>query len=257
MDSPDRAGAGRVGSINVDGKRIEYRVRSSRAARKLRVRVGPAGVEVVQPAGRENSEVSTFVHEHEGWIADQMRRVERYRRVRRPERIESGEILLRGVPTPVHVEHHPFRGGANRVVHEPDALVILRGASSTPPAQSLENWLRQQARADIEACLSDILGRLHRHAGKVYVMGQRTKWGNCSPSGNLSFNWRLIMAPPFVLRYLVTHEAAHLAVPDHSPRFWLTVQSLCPESERARQWLVTNAHRLQRAITDLSGHESS
>jgi predicted metal-dependent hydrolase len=52
------------------------------------------------------------------------------------------------------------------------------------------------------------------------------------------------MAPEYVLRYIVTHEMVHLAVPDHSPKFWLTVQSLCPETERARQWLVANAHRL-------------
>jgi hypothetical protein len=75
-------------------------------------------------------------------------------------------------------------------------------------------------------------------------MGQRTKWGNCSARGNLSFNWRLIMAPDFVLRYLVTHEAVHLAIPDHSARFWLTVQSLCPESEKARQWLAARGHEL-------------
>lgn len=75
-------------------------------------------------------------------------------------------------------------------------------------------------------------------------MGQRTKWGNCSALQNLSFNWRLILAPPFVLRYLVTHEAVHLAIPDHSRKFWLTVQSLCPESERAKQWLCAHADML-------------
>lgn len=47
----------------------------------------------------------------------------------------------------------------------------------------------------------------------------------------LSFNWRLIMAPAYVLKYLVAHEAA----PDHSREFWLTVQSVCPETERAKQ----------------------
>jgi predicted metal-dependent hydrolase len=77
-------------------------------------------------------------------------------------------------------------------------------------------------------------------------MDQRTKWGNCSRRGNLSFSWRLIMAPDDVLRYMVTHEMVHLAIPDHSQRFWLTVQSLCPDSERARQWLVANAERLMQ-----------
>jgi predicted metal-dependent hydrolase len=50
-------------------------------------------------------------------------------------------------------------------------------------------------------------------------MDQRTKWGNCSAQGNLSFNWRLVMAPEFVLRYIVTHEMVHLAVPDHLVSF--------------------------------------
>ncbi len=75
-------------------------------------------------------------------------------------------------------------------------------------------------------------------------MGQRTKWGNCSADRNLSFNWRLILAPEFVLRYLVTHEAVHLVVPDHSAKFWLTVQSLRAETERAKQWLSANGPRL-------------
>jgi predicted metal-dependent hydrolase len=84
-----------------------------------------------------------------------------------------------------------------------------------------------------------LTSRLGQHPKRVYVMGQRTKWGNCSSLKNLSFNWRLILAPDFVLHYLVTHEVAHLAIPDHSAKFWLTVQSLCPETERAKQWLCS------------------
>lgn len=70
-------------------------------------------------------------------------------------------------------------------------------------------------------------------------MGQRTKWGTCSPLA--------------VLRYLVTHEAVHLAVPDHSAKFWLTVQSLCPETERAKQWLVANGRRLLVELREVVG----
>lgn len=71
-------------------------------------------------------------------------------------------------------------------------------------------------------------------------MNQRTKWANCSARGNLSFNWRLVMAPDDVLRYMVVHEVVHTAIPDHSHRFWLTVKSLCPEEWRARAWLRTH-----------------
>jgi predicted metal-dependent hydrolase len=130
-------------------------------------------------------------------------------------------------------------------VFEQGCLVIMRGRRSrTPPAKSLEYWLRKQARAEIERHLDAVTRRLKQYPCKVYIMGQRTKWGNCSGLHNLSFNWRLIMAPDFVMRYLVTHEAVHLAVPDHSRQFWLTVQSLCPDMERARQWLSANSHQL-------------
>ncbi len=59
---------------------------------------------------------------------------------------------------------------------------------------------------------------------------------------------RLIQAPEFVLPYLVVHEAVHLAIPDHSRKFWLTVQSLYPETERARQWLCAHGEALMEAL---------
>jgi predicted metal-dependent hydrolase len=237
--------AAEPGTMIIDGRKIEYRVVHSKAAGKLRVRVGPGGVEIVQPDGRNAGELGAFVCSNADWIVRQLERIERLRRVRRPERSQAGEILYRGQPTPVRVESYPHRRGANRVVHEDGSLVIVRGNSPTAAAQSLENWLRKRARAAIEQHLGEVTSRLNRQPARVYVMGQRTKWGNCSATQNLSFNWRLILAPPFVLRYLVTHEAVHLAVPDHSSRFWLTVQSLCPEMDRAKQWLSACGHRLR------------
>lgn len=244
--------AATLDSIKLGGRNVDYHVVRSKAARKLRVRVGPGGVEVVRPETRENGEIEAFLLAHEGWIVGQLDRVERFRAVRRPQRNGVGEILYRGNATPVRVEDIARREGANQVVFEQGGIVIIRGrASRTPPAKSLENWLRKQAREEIQRHLDAVTRKLKRFPRKVYVMGQRTKWGNCSALRNLSFNWRLIMAPEFVLRYLVTHEVAHLAVPDHSKKFWLTVQSLCPETERAKQWLRVNFHLLLRDLDEV------
>lgn len=247
----DGAQAATLESFEIDGRSVEYRVVHSKAARKLRVRVGPAGVELVRPPERADVEVEAFVRANGAWIVGQQERAERLRRVRRSERSYAGEILLRGRSTIVRLEHHPYRRGPNRVVHEESELIIIRGTSPTPPHRSLEYWLRRQARADLEQQIAVITPRLRCDPGRVFVMNQRTKWGNCSPTGNLSFNWRLVMAPPIVLRYLVTHEATHLVVPDHSARFWLTVQSLCPEAERARQWLAAHGYRLQVELAEV------
>jgi predicted metal-dependent hydrolase len=123
--------------------------------------------------------------------------------------------------------------------------------AQTTPERTLENWLRRQAREEIASRVRVFADTLGASPGRLYIMDQQTKWGNCSSLRNLSFNWRIIMAPPWVLDYLVGDEVVHLAVPDHSHRFWLTVQSLCSESERARQWLSANSHQLLVRLPDV------
>lgn len=227
--------------ITVDGRQVDYRVIRSKSAKKLRIRVGVRGVEVIQPEGRNGAEVVEFVEANGPWIAGQLDRIERFQSIRKPKLTEVGKLLFRGELLSIRIELHPQRGGANQIVHDGNMLRIVQsGQSTTSPAKSLEYWLRKQARESLYANLASVTRKLRREPGRVYIMGQRTKWGNCSSLQNLSFNWRLIMAPEFVLRYLVTHEAVHLAIPDHSHKFWLTVQSLCPETERAKQWLCSH-----------------
>lgn len=233
--------------IQLGGRHIDYCVVRSKAAQKLRIRVGPQGVEVVLPDARSSNEVGGFLAANEVWILDQLERVERLRDVRRPTRHTAGQILFRGEPTLVRIEARTTRARWNMVDFVDGEILVGRGAwSETPVVRSLENWLRKQARAAIESHLAIVTKRLRQHPQNIYVMGQRTKWGNCSALRNLSFNWRLVLSPDFVLRYIVTHETVHLAIPDHSAKFWLTVQSLCRETERAKQWLCS--HQTEMAV---------
>ena len=227
------------------GRVVEYRLVQSKSATRLRVRVGVNGVEVIRPAFRNDEDIAGFLRVNGAWILGQLERVERFGSIRRPKAAVAGRISFRGELTTVRIEDRRGYSGTARVTFEPGRILITRSSSSlTPPAKSLENWLRRQARSEIAVHLAPVLARVNRQPGKLLVMGQRTKWGNCSALRNLSFNWRLIMAPDFVFRYLVTHEAVHLAVPDHSQKFWLTVRSLCSETERAKQWLCANGRSL-------------
>jgi predicted metal-dependent hydrolase len=230
----------------LDGQEVEWRLVRSRRAKKLRIKVGPDGVVVVLPEGRDDREAAAFLRNQRAWVAEQLARVRQLRALRRSSAPDHEHIFFRGEAVAVTVVHSQTWRAPNRVAIEHGAIsVICKPASKTAPARSLENWLRKQVRGRIEQHVAEVGKRLKRAPNRIYVMGQRTKWGNCSTRGNLSFNWRLVMAPDFVLRYIVTHEMVHLAVPDHSRKFWLTVQSLCPETERARQWLVANGHRIQ------------
>lgn len=79
---------------------------------------------------------------------------------------------------------------------------------------------------------------------RITIRGQKTRWGSCSAKGTLSFNWRLMLAPPAVLDYVVVHELCHLTHMDHSRAFWALVESVCPDYRTHRKWLKEHGHEL-------------
>ncbi len=83
--------------------------------------------------------------------------------------------------------------------------------------------------------------------GKVRVKDQRTLWGSCTRGGDLNFNWRLTLAPPGVLDYVVVHELAHRLEMNHSRRFWAHVEKHCPDHRVHRRWLRRHGRELQSA----------
>src|SRR5437773_8044519 len=119
--------------IRLDGRRLAYRIVRSKTAHKLRLRVGPNGVEVVQPAARKSEEVAAFMHRNAVWILAQLKRVDRLRGIRRPAQRRVGEILFRGDPTQVRVEATATRARGNRVDLIDGEIVVRRGAASRTP----------------------------------------------------------------------------------------------------------------------------
>jgi predicted metal-dependent hydrolase len=79
---------------------------------------------------------------------------------------------------------------------------------------------------------------------RIQVRDQRTRWGSCSTTGTLSFNWRLVLAPFDVLDYVVVHELCHLVEPNHSRRFWKLVERRRPNWRAQRDWLDRNGPEL-------------
>lgn len=88
----------------------------------------------------------------------------------------------------------------------------------------------------------------HQFTGGTYsritIRDQRTRWGSCSSKGTLSFNWRLMLAPPAILDYVVVHELCHLRHMDHSPAFWQAVGEVFPDYASARKWLRKHGQEL-------------
>lgn len=80
---------------------------------------------------------------------------------------------------------------------------------------------------------------------KITIRDQKTRWGSCSSNGTLSFSFRLMLAPPRVLDYVVVHELCHLTHMNHSKEFWNMVETILPDYKEHRKWLKENGHTLR------------
>lgn len=130
-----------------------------------------------------------------------------------------------------------------RISSNPGHLMV-GGRRETDALGAIDRWYRREARARIEPLVAVEGERLGLRPKKVRIGGQRTRWGSCSTSGTLSFNWRLVIGEPEALRYVVVHELVHLEHHNHSRRFWDTLTEAMPEWKQWAGWLRANERAL-------------
>jgi predicted metal-dependent hydrolase len=207
---------------------IAYNVRRSQRARRVRVTVDPArGVEVVLPRRAAEREAAAAISELRPWIE---RRIDELERAR-------ATVAARGNSVPYLGESLRLlaQTGRSRVRRIGDDLLVP--ASADERARALERWYRGAARQEIALRLDGACALAGTSYAGLTIRGQRTRWASCSPTGAMSFNWRLILAPAAVLDYVVWHEVCHLEVLDHSPRFWALLSRRCPDYREHARWL--------------------
>ncbi len=129
-------------------------------------------------------------------------------------------------------------------------MILLRGKAvrREDVPDPLEPWLRSEARVDLAAAVERNRKFVTNQPTRLTIRDQRTLWGSCSSRGTLSFNFRLIMAPPPVLEYLAIHELIHLDVPNHSPEYWRRVAAACSAFKLHERWLKRYGSVLMRPL---------
>ena len=108
-----------------------------------------------------------------------------------------------------------------------------------------EKELRERARSVLAQRTAYFARQIGVTYGRITVRDQKTRWGSCSQAGNLNFNFRLILAPPEVLDYVVVHELCHRRQMNHSAQFWQEVAQVLPDYRARKAWLTENGWRLK------------
>jgi predicted metal-dependent hydrolase len=218
------------------------RVRRHRQARRYTLRIDTPSREVVLtiPPRGSLKEAREFAQKHGAWIAARLNRL--------PLATPFGPGVV-----------VPLRGIPHRIVHRPDArgtvwterddagehLMCVVG--ETPHHnRRVGDYLKREAKGDLEIASRRYAKDLGVPIARISVRDQSSRWGSCSSTGVLSFSWRLILAPKFVLDYLAAHEVTHLIELNHSPRFWRLLKRLNPDTDRAKAWLDTHGTDLHR-----------
>lgn len=222
------------------GELIEAEVRRSARVRVTRIQLGPdRPLRVVVPEGASDEYAAEALQAKSGWVQRKLRAVELTLsapdtlRLNRPGVVWHAGRPLQVRPTATHFARQ--RGGVLEVPQDKEQA-----------RDALRRWYRREARTYLRGLVAEESERLGYEPARVLVRDQRTRWGSCSPSGALSLNWRLLLVPEMVARYVVVHELVHLRIPNHSKAFWRGLSVACPAWRSHAGWLREHGNELRR-----------
>ena len=231
--------------LKVEGISAPVEVRRHPTARRLTLRVSRTehAVILTMPRSSDLAEADRFLLRNRDWVC------ERLERVPEPVPFEAGATFpLRGVPHEIAFEPAQRGKGVIEIVARAGRrtpVVIVRGNPEHAPRR-LRDWLVAEASRDLQTAVARYARTINVKPLRITLRDQKTRWGSCSSSGQLSFSWRLLMAPPVVLDYVAAHEVAHLVHMNHGARFWKLVDRIMPRASEAKAWLRIHGMDLYR-----------
>jgi predicted metal-dependent hydrolase len=227
--------------LRIDGEPVSVVIRHNPRARRLIIKVHPTTgeVTVVAPSKRALDHALDFARSEEAWIKRRLAKVPRL-----VELALGATVLFRGKD---HVVSAGVRGPAPVWVEEEAGARFIRVSGRAEHApRRLIDFFKREARQTLAVRTVEMAESIGTRPARISVRDTQSRWGSCSTERSVSYSWRLILAPPFVLDYVVAHEVAHMRHMNHGPRFWKLVKDLSPTSDAAQEWLNLNGPLLQR-----------
>ena len=231
-------------TLDLDGLKIQI-LRSARR-KTLSLEVGHEGIKARAPERMRDAAIKQFIASKRSWIESTLAKLPP---LYAPLSLQNGcELLVLGHAYPLLITEgqKPIHIDANQ------QLVVPVSSRTNSSAQALRNklikWYKQVAMRHLELRVRNQAGKMLANGitPKIKVRDYKRRWGSCDHRGDLSFNWRIIMAPERVMDYVVVHELAHLQEFNHSRRFWNIVEQEMSDWREQQRWLSDNGSLLYR-----------
>ena len=228
-------------SLVLAGRDVPLLIRTNPRARRLTLRIEPGGrgLRLTVPPRTRRRDIEAFLSRNEAWAA------ERIEALPTASKVGVGSLVpIAGEPH--RIEHTGRLRGLPERIGSPgsDGPVLRVSGLEDRAGARVAGYLKAEARRAIEPAVARHTATIGRSAKAVRIKDTRSRWGSCTSDGALSFSWRLAMAPPPILDYLVAHEVAHLEHMNHGPDFWSLCRRLAPQTDEAKAWLKANGSAL-------------
>jgi predicted metal-dependent hydrolase len=227
-------------------RELDYNIVRSPKRKKLTITVERDRAVVVRaPQSLSDDDVRRVVDAKRQWILEKQRSPQKYENRLHPpgKEVVSGESAL-FLGRDYRIEIAETESGDV----EFENLFRVPPSRKTKPREVLRNWYVVQAKEKILSRAQQYARELGVEFTKARIVDNRYRWGSCTARDSISFNWRLIKAPIFVIDYVIVHELAHLIQPNHSPDFWNIVRAKAPAMEKAKTWLKEHGQVLEDEI---------
>lgn len=196
--------------------------RSAKRRRTVALQVQPDGSVLVQaPLKTSLKWIEDFIASRKRWILNRQKELQ--------AKLAAAQLRL-SPDTPV-----PYLGQT-----APLSTLCPDAAAMTDPAElrtELILWYKKQARRELPARMAEWAEKTGLHPSKVLVTSPRQRWGSCNAKNEIRLSWRLVLADPDLVDYVLVHELAHIPHKNHGKRFWQCVARFMPDWQERRRRL--------------------
>ena len=199
-------------------------------------------VKILVPKHLDKSRIDKLIKSKSKWIKTKLSKVDQILPYRKKDYVSGEDFLYLG-------KHYRLKilKGKKYNIELTDKYLKITIKSHTKD-NKIKRLLKKWYFNNADNYLSELTNELSKKTGinyrSVKVRNYKSRWGSCSSNGKIYYNWKIIMAPIRIIKYVICHELAHLKVHNHSPKFWMLLRSMYPNLDDAKTWLIKNKNTL-------------
>ena len=227
--------------VNVD---LEIRVERTNRKRTIALQVKSNKLIIKTPRGVSKKTLVDLIKTKQHWINQRAILNFEEQNLKNREFIDNDKFYFRGDEYRLSL----ILGGKEAVKIEGGLLLVSyvddKSIGRENIKRLLEDWYLKESIKILKARTEELAQQMRVQPYGITVKNYKSKWGSCTANNKISYNWRIIMAPDYIIDYLIVHELSHIIEPNHSKNFWYQVGNYCKDFQKKRKWLRENGHKL-------------